>query len=488
MIRRHSSTSLYRLSAAAVDSDDARGTSSSLDDISIAESGASTSTTCIDGVDTVDAAPRRPISRSNSLSNLSSKAAAVASLGLIAGAEAFAATSSSTGRMTRHGSMESVSSEQHSHGPAGNTLSRSASARSLVSASSTCGGSAVPSVCASSATSLNMADPAAMMDVGAHMSSLLDGFDGSGIDVPAAVRTSTDLLSRISNTEMISSALVGAANRVFSGDEKKVEATVFGDLSLGAGLMTLAGATKNKAALEATGLASRVFGLISDYLPDGVVSPDEAIFQACMMAISAASLAKAIRPVVPAGYSHQPTTYHEKKVYSQLFKKFGNMSWLQYKKLLAGTADWVDLDRYESVEDKVPDHDDAKYLYLVARGDAFDLDVDSSSLGLMGTLNLADKIKHLGRKEKNGDANNGRRPGPAQVCAPRAGASGAKLLRIDTTKLLGLMEADEAMADSIKSIVFADMQEKLMDFCVSSQSAAAQEENPQLPGEVAFVQ
>ena len=202
------------------------------------------------------------------------------------------------------------------------------------------------------------------------------------------------------------------------------------------------------------------------------------------------------------------------------------MSWLQYKKLLAGAADWVDLDRYvlfsllwiyiniyiyiliypiisqyllchnkifstnryESVEDKVANHDDANYLYLVARGDAFDLDVDSSSLGLLGTLNLADKIKHLGNKEKNGDVNNGRPA--AQVCAPRAGASGAKLLRIDTAKLLGLMEEDEAMADSIKSIVLADMQEKLLDFVVSSQSSAsaAQDENPQLPGEVAFVQ
>ena len=123
----------------------------------------------------------------------------------------------------------------------------------------------------------------------------------------------------------------------------------------------------------------------------------------------------------------------------------------------------------------------------MARGDAFDLDVDSSSLGLLGTLNLADKIKHMGNKEKKGDANNGRPA--AQVCAPRAGASGAKLLRIDTTRLLGLMEDDEAIADSVKSIVFADMQEKLMGFVASSQSAsAAHDENPQLPGEVAFVQ
>ena len=54
---------------------------------------------------------------------------------------------------------------------------------------------------------------------------------------------------------------------------------------------------------------------------------------------------------------------------------------------------------------------------------------------------------------------------------------------------LTLNEDDEAIADSVKSIVFADMQEKLMGFVASSQSAsAAHDENPQLPGEVAFVQ
>lgn len=396
----------------------------------------------------------------------------MASLGLIAGAEAFtggasAAAGMSTGRMARRGSMESASSDHC----AGNTLTRSSSARSLNSAASTNSMGSVAS--AASLTSLNMVDPSTIMDMGSHMSGILDG--SNGIDASSVLHTSTNLLSKISNTEMISSALVGAANRFFGGDQKKVQAEVFGDLSLASGLMQFAG-PKNKMATEATGIVSRCFGLISDYLPDGVVSPEEAVFQSCMMAISAASLSKSLQPVVANGALNQPATFHEKKAYS-VFKKHANMPWLQYKKMLAKAADWIDLDQYESVEDKVDDHDDGNFLYLVARGDAFDLDVDSSSLGLMGTLNLADKIKH-----GNNNTNN-----PAQICAPRAGASGAKLLRIDTTKLLDLMKTDEVMAESVKSIVFADMQEKLMGF-VSSQAAHGNDENPQLPGEVAFGQ
>ena len=396
----------------------------------------------------------------------------MASLGLIAGAEAFtggasAAAGMSTGRMARRGSMESASSDHC----AGNTLTRSSSARSLNSAASTNSMGSVAS--AASLTSLNMVDPSTIMDMGSHMSGILDG--SNGIDASSVLHTSTNLLSKISNTEMISSALVGAANRFFCGDQKKVQAEVFGDLSLASGLMQFAG-PKNKMATEATGIVSRCFGLISDYLPDGVVSPEEAVFQSCMMAISAASLSKSLQPVVANGALNQPATFHEKKAYS-VFKKHANMPWLQYKKMLAKAADWIDLDQYESVEDKVDDHDDGNFLYLVARGDAFDLDVDSSSLGLMGTLNLADKIKH-----GNNNTNN-----PAQICAPRAGASGAKLLRIDTTKLLDLMKTDEVMAESVKSIVFADMQEKLMGF-VSSQAAHGNDENPQLPGEVAFGQ
>lgn len=483
--RRHSFSSLYRLSSADVDADASNDQQlANFSDIGNSEEAS-----------TRDLAPRRPISRSNSLSNLSSKAAAVASLGLIAGAEAFtsgAATATATA---------SASTSDH-HAGAGNTLTRSNSARSLTSVASN--NSLASAASASSLTSLNVVDPSTLMDVGSHMSAILDGSsNGSGldVDVPSALRTSTNLLSKISNTEMISSALVGAANRVFDNDQKKVEAEVFGDLSLVSGLVQLANTAghKNKMAFEATGIVSRCFGLLSDYIPDGVVSPEEAVFQSCMLAISAASLTKSLQPVVSTkgGLNGQTVTYHEKKAYS-VFRKHAAMPWLQYRKMLAEAADWIDLDPYEGVEDKVSDHDDGNFLYLVARGDAFDLDVESSSLGLMGTLNLADKIKHAGNNNKTNansntdpassssdqaeDANAGRRP--AQVCAPRAGASGAKLLRISTPKLLNLMKADEIMAESVKSIVLADMQEKLMGF-VSSQNA---DENPQLPGEVAFVQ
>lgn len=43
----------------------------------------------------------------------------------------------------------------------------------------------------------------------------------------------------------------------------------------------------------------------------------------------------------------------------------------------------------------------------------------------------------------------------------RAGPSGATLLRLDATRLLKLMDDDDALADGIRSIVFAGMQDKL---------------------------
>jgi hypothetical protein len=506
MARRHSFSSLFRPSSLleGLDSDDSQH---SLDDMAIAELSSSR-------LDTATEASTNPplrrssgggISRSNSLSNLSSKAAAVASLGLIAGAEAFsgtgAAAAASSGRMARRGSMESASSNPNAG--SGSTLSRTASARSLASASASSGGASVASASHNSLTSLNMVDPSTLMDAGSHVSGILDNSGLSIDDLSSAlqhgVHSSSTLLSKISNTEAIASALAGAANRVFD-DNKKAQAEVFGDLSLASGLAHFTHMGKNKNVMEITGIASRVCGLISDYLPDGVISPEEAVFQSCMMAVSAASLSKSLQPVLASSLSDARAqgpgvAFHEKKAYS-LFRKVGNLPWLQYRKILAEAGSWIDLDRYESVEDKVDDHDDANYLYLVARGDAFDLDVDSSSLGLLGTLNLADKIKHhhRGARTTNGGGKatippDESRP-PAQACAPRAGASGAKLLRIDTTKLLDLMDKDEVLADSVKAVVFADMQEKLMGL-VQSKSADhhphVRDENPQLPGEVMFV-
>ena len=104
------------------------------------------------------------------------------------------------------------------------------------------------------------------MDVGSHMSEILDGSGVSnGLDIPSALRASTNLLSKISNTEMISSALVGAANRVFDNDQKKVEAEVFGDLSLASGLVQLAATAghRNKMAFEATGMSWTVGTIIA---------------------------------------------------------------------------------------------------------------------------------------------------------------------------------------------------------------------------------
>merc|ERR1711966_464824 len=43
----------------------------------------------------------------------------------------------------------------------------------------------------------------------------------------------------------------------------------------------------------------------------------------------------------------------------------------------------------------------------------------------------------------------------------RAGPSGVTLLRLDADRLLRLIDDDEALADGIRSIVFAGMQDKL---------------------------
>lgn len=61
----------------------------------------------------------------------------------------------------------------------------------------------------------------------------------------------------------------------------------------------------------------------------------------------------------------------------------------------------------------------------------------------------------------------------------RAGPSGATLLRLDAVRLLRLMEDDDALAEGIRSIVFAGMQEKLLRVMAEDSNSAPKEEEMQ---------
>eukprot|EP00541_Cyclophora_tenuis_P003521 CAMPEP_0116561714 /NCGR_PEP_ID=MMETSP0397-20121206/11738_1 /TAXON_ID=216820 /ORGANISM="Cyclophora tenuis, Strain ECT3854" /LENGTH=281 /DNA_ID=CAMNT_0004087891 /DNA_START=661 /DNA_END=1506 /DNA_ORIENTATION=- len=227
----------------------------------------------------------------------------------------------------------------------------------------------------------------------------------------------------------------------------------------------------------------RAFEMFSDYLPDQYIVPDELVFEVPLLLLSLALFARSALPIVRASF----VTVDEldNQVYEQLFEPMG-LKWWQFRCLLATCVDWEDLEpgrvlECESEFDK-PDErgNNDDYLYwlydgevtasygglfvtTIKRTEGKNID-DPSAVGLLADMRFLYKLDLQNRAKRK--ASKKERYDPVDVvrypmATIKVGSRGARVMRINSAKLLDLMEHDEQLAASIRALLLKSLQRKV---------------------------
>ena len=226
----------------------------------------------------------------------------------------------------------------------------------------------------------------------------------------------------------------------------------------------------NSAWIRFCNVFGRILIITSDYVSDHYISPDEALFQAAMLTVSTQLLVRTAWPVLLAA-SKTSLSVRDRRAFTQLFSEV-DLSVLQFKTLLTSdTLEWVELKQDETLDLN------QDYMYWLHSGEvtsslqesSSNMD-DNSSLGIghrmFGEVHFAKALEESRHhhKTKSAKSNKVRAvtvPSIAVNETLTAGANGAVMLRINTAKLLKLMNHDDQLYDSINGLVLLCMQEKL---------------------------
>eukprot|EP00555_Chaetoceros_dichaeta_P010117 CAMPEP_0198266686 /NCGR_PEP_ID=MMETSP1447-20131203/29593_1 /TAXON_ID=420782 /ORGANISM="Chaetoceros dichaeta, Strain CCMP1751" /LENGTH=295 /DNA_ID=CAMNT_0043956893 /DNA_START=226 /DNA_END=1113 /DNA_ORIENTATION=+ len=249
---------------------------------------------------------------------------------------------------------------------------------------------------------------------------------------------------------------------------QNIEAEVFADLAHA----TLDVATLfsiNPIVLRIFIFVGRIFSILSDYLPDHSMTPDETIFQLSMLILSGRTLYDDARKLVSS--STKSISFKDRKIYLIAFLPVG-FSWMEYKALISDAFEWVELLPGKCL---LEENDS---LLLTYRGDVYQ-DVDGFNIQRYGTSNttrVLDMIGNLSLVMQLIDSKCYRK-GKIKNTKPatlfdigqqqsqyklRAGSDGSLLLRIKVNKLLDIANEDEKLFGSIKNLVSNGIQNRLI--------------------------
>jgi hypothetical protein len=198
-------------------------------------------------------------------------------------------------------------------------------------------------------------------------------------------------------------------------------------------------------ALRLAIVIGRLCAIASDYIPDHYMNPEEVVFQGVMLTVATAAFLQSFLPILLGATAK--TTFRDQQ--AQRMLQGVGISWTQYKAMAAVALDWIEVDTYEDLEDDV----DCMYwlydgyVHLHAGKNVQTINSGSGYHSLLGDFaQLLDKTKKNSNRQKP---------------VVKAGGSGATLLRIDTKKLSMLMDHDQSLAESIRSLLVKGMTEKL---------------------------
>lgn len=233
-----------------------------------------------------------------------------------------------------------------------------------------------------------------------------------------------------------------------------VEAEIFGDAAHV--VLDLTSILRSDSlTIRIAAVVGRLLSIASDYVPDHSMLPEEFAFQGIGLWFAVAGLVKTLAPLLQVQMDHDETdavtTLRDRKCFASLFRPAG-LDWMQYKWLHAvGALEWKEL-RPGAIVTATDDHE-LCWLYrsevLVQREDNTVQTINPTTCRLLGDLAFAAPTKASSRLSV-----------PKMTAS--AGADGATVLRMDTSKLKKLMEGDRALDRGIRNILFEGMQEQLV--------------------------
>ena len=279
-----------------------------------------------------------------------------------------------------------------------------------------------------------------------------------------------------------------------------LQAELFNDIAH-VGLDIVALMSPAQPVLRLSILVGRIFAFLSDYVPDHAMYPEEWVFQVITILFSATLFVQSCRPLLPLVKSNplslpsngsNKTSFRDLRAYQVLFRKF-DMSWLQFKVLTAEVVEWVEVEPNAQVRPNSNGvsrrSDGEEFMYWLQRGEIFVYYINGTSVQHIDSCRVPPEARlvselgfsrHLLRKASGTgrsvqwslDAEIRRRLHKEseeieidrtreEECEIGAGPLGATLLRMNTSRLLELMEYDEQLEVSIRGMVATGMQEKL---------------------------
>jgi len=234
----------------------------------------------------------------------------------------------------------------------------------------------------------------------------------------------------------------------------------------------------------------------SDYLPDQRIVPDDLIFQVPLLGVSLLLFTRSLLPIIKASFVS--VTDLDNIVYELLFKPVG-VSWWQFRSMVATCIDWQELepgyvlegerdpstlvpgdDLIEDGRDTYDSEDHVDFLYWLYDGDvtahyegSFVTRIertggkcidDPTAVGLLADMRFLYNLdmKNRAKQQVANDRSDDRLDIVEYPMATiRVGNRGAKVMRIDSTNLLDLMEHDDQLAASIRALLLKSLQRKV---------------------------
>lgn len=241
----------------------------------------------------------------------------------------------------------------------------------------------------------------------------------------------------------------------------------------------------------------RCFAILSDYIPDQMMMPDEFIFQLSMLGYSSRKFLQKFEVVLHS--TSKSSTFRDRRVYHTSFRPAG-FTWTQYMALMNDALEWV-----EAPDGAILFEDKANLLVmsggLVHTRNHLNDDVEiyrrsgRSSRGIIGDLSMLSRLntdeewkdikrsssknsQHDTASNKNAQSIEDARQNDSRMLQAWGTGTGASLLRINTERLFNVAKKDPRIAECTKNLYFSAMQERLQHYEHDSKSTFTGMPNP----------
>jgi len=226
-------------------------------------------------------------------------------------------------------------------------------------------------------------------------------------------------------------------------------------------------------------LVGRVFSMLSDYIADEYIAPDEFFLQVCLLLITSNAIVNSYIKPLTAYYLGEKATvpsFRDLRVYLKIFRPFG-LDWLQFMLLQKnGAIEWVEASKSDVLYQ--PESD----IILVYVGDAYIWDIDRiisgdrvrscsgfSSIGdsdhdwlLQNILNTSSSkhVEKTSAREKRKQQSDKSAP---LVCV-EARSDKLTFLRFDTKRMTaGGVEMDDLLQQRVNSLLLQILHKVLLN-------------------------